>query len=81
MYSKKGLQALEQSLQLHRGLIWSDPVTNTLAVKSISDVQNNDVHEQHQQINVWRVVASSHGVNYNYLVAELVQAALQTSLY
>ncbi|MDQ5951420.1 MAG: hypothetical protein QG639_701 [Patescibacteria group bacterium] len=50
MYSRKGLQALEQSLELHRGLVWADPVTNTIAVKRITDVQEGDPIEQ-QQVN------------------------------
>lgn len=51
MYSRKGLQALEQSLQLHRGLIWSDPATNTIAVKSITEPQEVLPPEPVQQVN------------------------------
>jgi hypothetical protein len=51
MYSRKGLQALEQSLQLHRGLIWADPATNTIAVKRITDTQEASPPEQVQQVN------------------------------
>jgi hypothetical protein len=51
MYSRKGLQALEQSLQLHRGLIWSDPATNAIAVKRITDPQEVVPPEPVQQVN------------------------------
>lgn len=37
-YSAKSLRALEQTLQIHRALVWIDPATNQLAVKRISPV-------------------------------------------
>lgn len=51
MYSRKGLQALEQSLELHRGLVWADPVTNTIAVKRITEVEEVESSETVQQVN------------------------------
>lgn len=37
-YSREALEALRETLQLHRGIIWVDPATNQLAVKRIEPV-------------------------------------------
>lgn len=52
MYSKQGLRALEQSLQLHLGLVWVDPTTNTIAVKRVVDSQEGEPPEIVTQVNV-----------------------------
>jgi len=36
-YSKKALEELSKILQVHRSLIWVDPVTNSIAVKQVFD--------------------------------------------
>jgi hypothetical protein len=35
-YSLQALQALQELLQSHQGLLWVDPTTNTIAVKHIT---------------------------------------------
>lgn len=37
-YTTKALKALEQTLEIHRALVWIDPATNQLAVKRITPV-------------------------------------------
>ena len=34
-YSKKALEELSKILQVHRSLIWVNPVTNSIAVKRV----------------------------------------------
>jgi hypothetical protein len=36
-YSKKALEELSKILQVHRSLIWVNPVTNSIAVKRVFD--------------------------------------------
>ena len=49
MYSTQSLQALEQILSLHKGLVWVDPATNQIAVKRITQVSENDPPESFQR--------------------------------
>ncbi len=35
-YSKKALQALAETLKIHRELLWIDPTTNSLTIKTVT---------------------------------------------
>jgi len=50
MYSRKMLKALEQTLQAHRAMVWIDPVTNQIAVKRITPVQDDDRSGHYQEV-------------------------------
>ncbi len=45
-YSAKSLRALEQTLQIHRALVWIDPATNQLAVKRITPVSRTSTVDE-----------------------------------
>lgn len=47
MYSKKALEDLEQTLQIHRGMVWVDPATNSIAVKRITNPLEEDEDNTH----------------------------------
>lgn len=48
-YSKKAMQALRETLELHQAIVWIDPVTNQLAVKRIQPADEAaDLEDQTQ---------------------------------
>lgn len=52
MYSKKALEELENTLQLHRGMVWIDPTTNTFAVKRITNqIEEEDPQDLFPSVN------------------------------
>jgi hypothetical protein len=51
MYSAQSLQALEDQLSLHQGLVWVDPSTNQIAVKRITQVQESDPPESFHSVD------------------------------
>lgn len=51
MYSAQSLQALEDQLSIHQGLVWVDPSTNQIAVKRITKVQESDPPESFHSVD------------------------------
>lgn len=47
-YSLESLQALQELLQSHRGLLWVDPTTNSFAVKHITRPLKEEEQEPQQ---------------------------------
>ena len=35
-YSRKNLEALAQTLKMHRALVWMDPATNSISIKHLN---------------------------------------------
>jgi len=48
-YSRKALQALRRTLDIHQAIVWLDPVTNQLAVKRIEPETDAVDHEDQTQ--------------------------------
>lgn len=40
-YSRKNLEALAQTLKMHRALIWIDPATNSISLKHLGNFDQN----------------------------------------
>lgn len=47
-YTLESLKALQELLQSHRGLLWVDPTTNSLAVKQITQPLKEEELEPNQ---------------------------------
>jgi hypothetical protein len=47
-YTLESLRALQELLQSHRGLLWVDPTTNSLAVKQITQPLKKEELEPQQ---------------------------------
>lgn len=44
-YSKKTLEALARTLKIHRALVWVNPVTNNISLKTIDRTTNLQVSQ------------------------------------
>jgi len=40
-YSRKNLEALAQTLKMHRALVWIDPTTNNISLKHVGNFDQN----------------------------------------
>ena len=38
-YSRKALEALAESLKIHRSMVWIDPLSNRISIKQISSAE------------------------------------------
>ncbi len=47
-YSKKSLEALANTLKIHRSLVWLDPVTGSLSVKKVGPMSQEKIETKEE---------------------------------
>ncbi|GEM_PF-4456049 len=47
-YSKKSLEALANTLKIHRSLVWLDPVTGSLSVKKVGPMRQEEAETKEE---------------------------------